>query len=1598
MIIGSGVRAVVWLLSVLAALVSVPASQAASHSLILYDGKQDHSGEGYLSAQYISNLLGHFDGVVVEVRHISHYRNGDAARYDATFFASTVAKASLPPGFVEDVAASPNTFVWLGRHINELLAGRRTETYGFSYIDYRDDDGFDAVIYKNTRLPKGYHDLNLVAVLDSGRARVHAVAQNSEGAIYPYVVQSGKFWFFADSPFSHVYEGDRYLVFCDLLHDILGQAHAPSRRAMVRIEDLSVDHDPQELRAIADYLHSQRVPFQMAVIPIFRDPQRALEIYLSDRRPTIDALRYMVSRGGSIVMHGVTHQYRGTSGDDFEFWNDLADTPAPNHADRAALERKLDLAFRELFNNGLYPIAWETPHNAASANTYQMLKPYFGLFHERVLAAPALASEQYMPYPVRDRYGRFVVSENLGYVPVGKLDSKPIIEAARSMTVVRDGVATFYFHPFIKLDYLRQIVPAIRELGYDYVSLRQFASRVRFGQWEVAVAGTDGEAVPLPGSKVDTSYVRRAVVAMDGSTNEEVVPAQAALSPAFADRKFAPGTLVAWAPSAPPIHQQKQTIVSAAWKRMRDWLYGPVSPAISAARSSELPPVTLLWNPAARDGALREQKGYEAALGAYGYRVKREIFQPASAGPLSSPHDLLIVPAAIAPQLSPEQQHAVVTHLRAGGTLLVSGRSPLAERLGIEFSGRPIQVRQVSDLMFPERYLQWRPAEPVDRFELPEGAITLVLDPDTRQPLAFGARFEQGKYIYLATPLDSHSGLGLARYPYLAHHIQETFAVHPRLIRPRLEVYFDPGVETRQKADHVRLINSWRKAGIRIVHLAGWHYWGGWTFPYRDFIDKCHRYGIAVYAWFEPPMVTKKFWDDHPEWREKTAAGADGNVGWRYLMNLRNPQARAAALQFFHDVVTGHDWDGVNIAELNFDAGLPVMDPRKYVPMNADVRAEFRGRHGWDPAELFNRASPRYWERDPSGMNAFTDYRVEIITSLHHDFLREMEEIRKKRDLEIVVTMLDSLHSRTLREEIGVDSREIVKLMDRYRFTLQVEDPSEFWSRTPERYREFGRTYAGLVKDHSRLMFDVNVVERDVRGTSLPSALATGTEFARLLLAASTPTGRAAVYSEASVMSQDWELAAAVLASGSRLSRERGGWRIDSPFAVAVRVPTDHTRFYLDGRPWPVFESGSVLVPAGSHLLKFSRPFAWLLDFDQLDLRMRSISGELIAADVTSRGMTFEYDSPGRCIVVFNKQPHRIRVDGRNWTFPPLYARGEWSVVLPSGRHAVDVVANEPAVFAVELTSLFFSSFIVLFGFTTCGGMIALYGWIRLARAGRAVRRRFTRPRPVRAATSFLLLILLTCAAVAAAQETGPPRRVSTPGALLDDYEVVEPRSFTFTFGGGYVKVPFGHDVWLPSHDISVGLTPWLDISAYTSVTKVSFEQFRTTAVGDAYINAKFIVLKEAKGRPGVAFQPVLEVLGRPSLANNPLAPAKVNGAFGGMVGKNLWQSIRVYNHSGYFTRGIVFSSGAVEITRFSRFTPAVWAAFGAITRNREFTAEQGANATRLNVGGTLGFRIAKNWSAYVSGGRSLGRRDYNSTDFSIGGAVSYTWRPFARE
>jgi uncharacterized protein YdaL len=212
-------------------------------------------------------------------------------------------------------------------------------------------------------------------------------------------------------------------------------------------------------------------------------------------------LRYMQSRGGTLIMHGYTHQYSNVinpytayTGDDFEFYRVTENVdhslnylgPVPEDSARWATDR-INASFTEFRRAELgTPPIFEFPHYAGSAVDYQAVAQQFatrwdgGMYYGGVLAGGAINYShvigQRLPYVVRDVYGSTVLPENCGpYAPTSFYIFKPhtvadILAAADAEAAVRDGFASFYYHPFEGVAALQQIVSGLKARGWTFTS------------------------------------------------------------------------------------------------------------------------------------------------------------------------------------------------------------------------------------------------------------------------------------------------------------------------------------------------------------------------------------------------------------------------------------------------------------------------------------------------------------------------------------------------------------------------------------------------------------------------------------------------------------------------------------------------------------------------------------------------------------------------------------------------------------------------------------------------------------------------------------------------------------------------------------------------------------------------------------------------------------------------------------------------------------------------------------------------------------------------------------------------------------------------
>lgn len=584
-------------------------------------------------------------------------------------------------------------------------------------------------------------------------------------------------------------------------------------------------------------------------------------------------------------------------------------------------------------------------------------------------------------------------------------------------------------------------------------------------------------------------------------------------------------------------------------------------------------------------------------------------------------------------------------NMRPKNLRVVVGEGSVATR-----AGETVTVRRIIDSRRPQLEIYWSEPKEIPKFTLQKNAQVFATERWTEAPVLAGVRDGDGVTLWMATDPGTQ---GYERFPYLPQALMD-LGVEPTARATDLWAFFDSSY--RLRADPEVLARKWRQAGIAALHIAAWHYWE--PDAERDpwltrLIETCHAHAIQVYAWVEFPHVSENFWHDHPEWREKTALLGDAHLDWRKLMNLQSRECFRNVEQGLRLLAERFDWDGINMGELYFESLEGYSNPARFTPMNDDVRAEFRGANGFDPAELFGRRS-----KDTPGMRKFLNFRAELAARMQREWLEVLSSIRKEKShLDIVLTHIDDRLHTQIPDLLGADTTKVLPLLDRHDFTFLVEDPATTWDLGPSRYDEIAKRYSLISKRQDKLAIDINVVERyqDV----YPTKHATGVELFQTVNRAAHAFSRVALYFERSILPPDLPLLSAAAATVTSWE-EQGDSRITETKRDTWIAFSGPAR--VNDRNWPIVSNGFVLVPTGRNRITTGQP---------LPILVEDCNARLINANGSAAGIEIEYESQARARMRLSKRPTEILLDGQRFSaFLPT--QGEKCVVtLPPGRHKV---------------------------------------------------------------------------------------------------------------------------------------------------------------------------------------------------------------------------------------------------------------------------------------------------------------------------------------
>lgn len=541
---------------------------------VFYDKTGENTNLSRSYALMIINLLGHFPVYQQIIGPVELYRKGDLEKCKASFYIGTEKENVLPVEFLSDFSKTSKTVVWMGHNFWQL--GEAFEkTFGYKKYEFNNLDlanrtpapenkpsFFRDILYKGEVFSKynvwlkdkpdvldGAFEMIKLSEKSGSQSFVLAQARHSfSNELIPWALQSGRKFYIAEIPLSYFHEADRYFVFADLLFDFLEEKPRHNGKyAFIRLEDVGPMEDLKYLQEASDIFARYQVTPHFNLYPIFRDPLKTepslggrLELRIEQSPEFAAAIQKYVKNGAVIIWHGVTHQYSdlknpwtGASGDDYEFWNAMTNSPLAEDSVNYILT-KMEDGFSSLKNQKIEPKLWVTPHYEASAldnvlfgqlfswmvsrgvyidNKISGLKEknpskpiHFSLVNSeqtirnrreyfanlKVEANPNVRFGQIFPYELYgDIFKQHIIPEDLGNVEpelnqqvefVRTVDT--ILEDAKRNLVLRDVWASAFYHSFLldpKLNKanqdakqpkdLERLLSGLKSLGYNFVNL-----------------------------------------------------------------------------------------------------------------------------------------------------------------------------------------------------------------------------------------------------------------------------------------------------------------------------------------------------------------------------------------------------------------------------------------------------------------------------------------------------------------------------------------------------------------------------------------------------------------------------------------------------------------------------------------------------------------------------------------------------------------------------------------------------------------------------------------------------------------------------------------------------------------------------------------------------------------------------------------------------------------------------------------------------------------------------------------------------------------------------------------------------------------------
>ncbi|MEH7235357.1 polysaccharide deacetylase family protein [Bacillus sp. JJ1562] len=487
---------------------------SSSHSvLVVYSTK---TGEISDQQRVLDLLVGHFTSNI-KFRSTKEVTTEDLKDVTHLFYHGQI-KETLPKNFKTALTKFDGTLVAIGHNFEQL-----SDRFSFMKVE------------NEVSVSKITNDTESIIIFP--QSILHVTAENAETIVkashgteneYPLFLSKNQSYYYA----SPVIEKSKAIFLGEALHAVFGDEHAHIHPGYIRLEDIHPKVNAKKVMEIAEILKEKQIPYMVAVIPVYTNPETQKEYHFSDSPQLLKALKYMQNNGGSIVLHGYTHQFRADeTGEGFEFWDVDNNMPIYHTLDEEVvkktrsdfasnaeyeafrksqldfetkyIEGKIQRGIDELVNYGLFPLAFEAPHYTMSQNGYKVVSNHFSTYVGQVQLSDenwevmGTAPSQTQPTMFG---GMTLLPETIGFVDEHDPNAiESMIKEAQRYTVMRDGFVAGFYHPYLGVEGFEMLLGELEKIpNVKWIDLKERVNTVK--SENVTIVSGDGLV------KVDINY------------------------------------------------------------------------------------------------------------------------------------------------------------------------------------------------------------------------------------------------------------------------------------------------------------------------------------------------------------------------------------------------------------------------------------------------------------------------------------------------------------------------------------------------------------------------------------------------------------------------------------------------------------------------------------------------------------------------------------------------------------------------------------------------------------------------------------------------------------------------------------------------------------------------------------------------------------------------------------------------------------------------------------------------------------------------------------------------------------------------------------